>query len=180
MRFAFADILFAAGPVKTTWLTRPAIAAAALAALLAAPAPTRAAATPTFSDPAALVTWLIQHANGNGFKPEDDAANTAVFSPGLRAALRASFARSRQRNEPPCGADGDVIVETQEFGPVTNLRVGSQPTAADRATVAASFDVVGYHRAPKFMAVLLDGTWKVENIVTADGSSLRRVLACGR
>jgi hypothetical protein len=167
------DTHFLRAPLQACMLTL--VAALALAA-----APARAATAPTFSDPVALVTWLIQHSGGHGFQEQDDAASATVFSPGLRAAIRASFARSRQRNEPPCGADGDFILETQEDGPVTNLRVSSQPTASDRATVATSFDIVGYHRSPKFMAVLLDGAWKVENIVSAEGVSLRRSLACGR
>ena len=135
--------------------------------------------TPTFTDPVALVTWLIQH-SGRGFNYSDDGANGAVFSPGLRAALRASFARSRQRNETPCGADGDVILETQEGGPAQNLKLTAKPAAADRTTVAASFDVDGAHRTPQFMTVLLDGVWKVENIVRPDGTSLRRSLDCRR
>jgi len=76
----------------------------------------RAVSTPTFTDPAALVTWLIKSNNGRGFQFVDDAATPPVFSPGLRSALLASLTRSRQRNEPPWGADGDIILDTQEDG----------------------------------------------------------------
>lgn len=76
----------------------------------------RAVSTPTFTDPAALVTWLIKSNNGRGFQFVDDAATAPVFSPGLRSALLASLTRSRQRNEPPWGADGDIILDTQEDG----------------------------------------------------------------
>ena len=136
-------------------------------------------ATPTFADPVALVTWLIGHSSG-GFEAWDDAANANVFSPGLREALRMSFLRSRQQGEPPCGADGNIILDMQENGAAHNLRLSSRPTAPDRVTVAASFDVDGYHRDRRFMTVNLDGVWKLENIVQANGSSLRRSLDCRR
>ena len=156
-------------------------ALAACAVLMLGPAAAAAPSVPapTFNDPTALVTWLITH-SGHGFEARDDAATATVFSPGLRAAIRTSFARSRQRKEPPCGADGDIILDSQEPGTPENLRVSAQTTAPDRQTVAATFDIVGYHRTPKFMTVLLDGTWKVENIISADGLSLRRSLDCRR
>ena len=137
----------------------------------------RGTATPVFTDPIALVTWLIQQ-SGHGTSFSDDAANVAVFSPGLRTALRTSYARSRQRNEPPCGMDGDIILNTQEGGAAQNLRLSTQATAPDRTTVASSFDVDGYHRNQQFMTVNLGGAWKLENIVDAHGVSLRRSLDC--
>lgn len=136
-------------------------------------------AAPAFTDPVALVTWLIRN-SGHGFQADDDATTASVFSPGLRATLRASLARSRQRNEPPCGADGDIILNSQEDGTPQNLRLSTRSTAPDRQTVTVSFDIVGYHRDRRFMTVLLDGTWKVDNIVDADGASLRRSLECRR
>lgn len=139
------------------------------------PAAPRGAA-PTFSDQVALVTWLLQH-SGRDFDFSKDAATPTVFSPGLRSAIRASLARSRQVNEPPCGADGDIVLATQEFGPAENMRISAQQTATDRVTVTTSFDVVGYHRDRRFLTVNMDGIWKVENI-EADGHSLRRLLAC--
>ena len=139
----------------------------------------QAGPAPSFPDPVALVGWLLAH-SGREFRPEDDSATATVFSPGLRAALRASFARSHQRNEPPCGADGDIILETQEGGRPSNVRLAAQRTEPDRVVVAASFDVDGYHRDSKFMTVQLDGVWKLENIVMAEGISLRRSLACQR
>jgi len=136
-------------------------------------------ATPTFTDPMALVTWLIEH-SGRGFDYSNDAATVAVFSPGLRTALRASFARSRQRGEPPCGANDDIILSTQEGGAAQNLRLSAQTTAPDRTTVASSFDVDGYHRDKQFMTVNLGGVWKLENIVEIGEGSLRRSLDCRR
>lgn len=135
------------------------------------------AGTPTFTDPAALVTWLLQHSSRD-FRPEDDNASDNVFSPGLRAALRATYLRSRQRNEPPCGANGDIILDTQEEGAPANLRVSVQPTGSDRVTVATSYDIAGYHRDRRYLTINLGGVWKLENIIEADGSSLRRSLDC--
>ncbi|HEY0205172.1 MAG TPA: hypothetical protein VGC15_13600 [Acetobacteraceae bacterium] len=132
---------------------------------------------PAFSDPTALVAWLLQQSS-SGTNFTDDAKNADVFSPGLRAALRASAARSRREGAPPCGANGDIIRDSQETGRVENLRLSTQAAAPDRATVAASFDVDGYHRDRRFMAVNLDGAWKLENVIEADGSSLRRSLDC--
>jgi hypothetical protein len=154
--------------------------ALALVTLATPAALARDVVAPTFNDPTSLVLWLIQHSAGRGLNVTDVPSTSNVFSPGLRAALTASFQRSRLRNEPPCGADGDIILETQEEGAVSNLRLSAQQTAPDRTIVAASFDVDGYHRAPRFMTVLLDGAWKVENIVSADGVSLRRALDCRR
>ena len=143
------------------------------------PRPAAAAdgSNPTFSDPTALVAWLLQQSS-QGVNFGDDTKNADVFSPGLRAALRASFARSRRDDAPPCGANGDIIRASQEDGRVENLRLSTQATAPDRATVAASFDVDGYHRNRRFMMVSLEGAWRLENIVEADGSSLRRSLDC--
>ena len=138
---------------------------------------TPARTTPTFTDPASLVTWLLQH-SGRDFDPGNDTANAAVFSPGLRAALRATFQRSRERNQPPCGANGDIILATQEAGAPENLRTSVQPTAPDRITVAASYDLLGDHRNRRYLTVNLDGAWKLENIIEADGISLRRSLDC--
>ena len=120
-----------------------------------APAPTARDGTPTFSDPLSLVTWLLQH-SGRDFDYTKDSTTVNVFSPGLRTALRNSFAHSRQVNEPPCGANGDIILASQEIGPVTNLRLSVEHTASDRATVSASFDIMGYHRDRQFMTVILD------------------------
>ncbi len=138
----------------------------------------RAVSTPTFTDPAALVTWLIENNNGRGFQFVDDAATAPVFSPGLRSALLASLTRSRQRNEPPWGADGDIILDTQEDGAARSLLLSKQRTAPDRSTVSASFDVDGARRSRRFMAVNLGGAWRIENIVEADGLSLQRSLEC--
>ena len=91
-------------------------------------------AIPTFTDPTALVTWLIEHSGQRGFNYANDADTANVFSPGLRAA----FARSRKVNEPPCGADGDIILDTQEGGAAQNVRLALHEAAPDRATVAAS------------------------------------------
>lgn len=132
---------------------------------------------PTFAEPLALVAWLIGH-SGRGFVAVDEAANETVFSPGLRAALRASLLRSRQRDEPPCEANGDIILDTQEGGTAQNLRLSVQPTAADRAMVSASYDVDGSHRDRRYFTVNLDGVWKLENIIEANGTSLRRSLDC--
>ncbi len=132
---------------------------------------------PTFTDPTALVAWLLQQSS-QGVNFGDASKNANVFSPGLRGALRASFAQSRREDSPPCGANGDIIRDSQENGRVENLRLSTQATAPDRATVAASFDVDGYHRNRRFMVVNLDGTWKLENIVEADGKSMRRSLEC--
>ena len=137
----------------------------------------QAVAAPTFSDPVALIAWLIGH-SGKGFNAVDDAATGNVFSPGLRQAVRAAMLRSRQRDEPPCGADGDIILDTQEDGETQNVRLSAQPTGPDRVTVAASFDVDGYHRDRRYMTVNLDGAWKLENIIESNGSSLRRSLDC--
>jgi len=132
---------------------------------------------PTFAEPLALVAWLIGH-SGRGFVAVDEVANETVFSPGLRAALRASLLRSRQRNEPPCGANGDIILDTQDGGTAQNLRLSVQPTAADRATVSASYDVDGFHRDRRYFAINLDRVWKLENIIEANVTSLRRSLDC--
>ena len=136
------------------------------------------APAPSFSDPTVLVAWLIKN-SGAGFNVMDETANAAVLTPGLRAALRVSLARSRQRNEPPCGANGDIILGTQEEGAAQNVRLSAEATAPDRQAVSASFDIVGSHRTLKYMTVLLDGAWKVENIIS-EGVSLRRSLDCKR
>lgn len=120
------------------------------------------------------------HNSGHSFNALDDAASTPVFSPGLRAGVRASLARARQTNDPPCGGDGDFILNTQENGVLRNVRLSAQATAADRRAVSASYDVDGYHRERRFMVVLLDGAWKLENIVEPTGASLRRALECRR
>ena len=147
--------------------------------LVAAATTTQAAPAPTFNDPVALVTWLLR-SSGHGFNALDDAASAPVFSPGLRAAVRASLAHARQTNDPPCGGNGDFILDTQENGLVRNVRLSAQSTAADRRAVSASYEVDGYQRKRSFMVVLLDGAWKLENIVEANGRSLRRALGCGR
>ena len=126
--------------------------------------------------------WLIEHAGGRGFDGTDDRANAAVFSPslrtGLRTALRQSLVRGRQQGQPPCGANGDVVLDMQEYGPIQGLRLMTEKTESDRATVRATSEAVGYHRDLTLMAVRLNGAWMAENIVTADGHSLRRSLAC--
>lgn len=127
----------------------------------------------------ALVNWLL-HKSGHGFNALDDAASAPVFSPGLRGAVRASLAHARQTNDPPCRGDGDFILNTQENGLLRNVRLSAQATEADNRAVLASYDVDGYHRERRFMVVLFDGAWKLENIVEANGTSLRRALGCGR
>jgi hypothetical protein len=145
--------------------------------LLAAAGTVRAAPSPSFNDPRELVKWLVEN-SGRGFIATDSAANANVFSPGLRAELQTSLARSHRLNEPPCGADGDIILDSQESGTPQNLQLLVRPTAPDRQTVMASFDIVGYHRNQRFMTVLLEGSWKIENIIDTNGKSLRRLLAC--
>ena len=147
--------------------------------LVAAATSVQAAPAPTFNDPVALVGWLLR-TSGHGFNALDDAADAPVFSPGLRAAVRASLTQARRTNDPPCGGDGDFILDTQENGVVRNVRLNAQATGTDRRAVSASYDVDGYHRERRFMVVLLDGAWKLENIVEANGRSLRRALGCGR
>lgn len=141
----------------------------------------RAAALPIplFANPAELISWLLLH-SGRGFDPGNVPATAPVFSPGLRAALESSYARSRRDDEPPCGAEGDILLSTQEDGAAQNIRLAVQATAPDRATVSASFDADGYHRDRRYMTVLLDGVWKLENILETDGGSLRRALDCRR
>ena len=102
----------------------------------------QAAPAPAFSDPVALVDWLL-HNSGHGFNALDDAASAPVFSPGLRAGVRASLAQARRTNDPPCGGDGDFILNTQENGLLRNVRLSARATAADRRTVSASYDVDG-------------------------------------
>ena len=134
-------------------------------------------AAPTFSDPLTLIAWLLAN-SGNGFEPLNDASTGNVFSPGLRDAVRSSVAHSRAVNEPPCGANGDFILETQEMGRPINTRLAVQTSAVDRAAVSASYDVDGHHRTRRYMVVNLGGAWKLENIQEANGSTLRRSLAC--
>ena len=156
----------------------PSVAVLLLAGSAASAQGSRPVPTPTFTDPVALVTWLVTH--GEAVQYADDRTNGSLFSPGLRTAMRASLEKASRAKEVPCGLDGNVILECQECGPAQHLRVASQATAPDRATVSASFDIVGTPRSPRFMAVLLDGTWKIENIVNAEGGSLRRQLQCLR
>lgn len=136
------------------------------------------AGPPLFVDAGDLVRWLIGHAGGHGFDGTSDRANATVFSPGLRAAIRESLARSRQRGEPPCGANGDLVLDLQEYGEIRDLNLVTEKTDVDRATVRATFESVTYRRDLRFMAVRLDGIWMIENIVTSDGHSLRRSLGC--
>ena len=79
--------------------------------LVTAAATARAAPAPTFVDPVALVDWLL-HTSGHGFDPLGDTGSAPVFSPGLRAAVSASLAHARQTNDPPCGGNGDFILDT--------------------------------------------------------------------
>ena len=138
-----------------------------------------AVATPVFTDPVALITWLIGH-SGRGFNATDDGSAVNVFSPGLRDAIRRSLLRSRQAGDVPCGLDGDILLDTQEEGIVRNLRLSAAPNGPDRVAVAASYEVDGYHRDRRYLTVNLDGAWKLENINESDGSSLRRLLDCRR
>ena len=143
--------------------------------VLVVAAPTQAASVPTFDDPVALVGWLLRNSM-HGFNGLNDAASAPVFSPGLRAAVRTSLARGRQLDGPSCGGDGDFILNTQENGDLSNVRLSAQPTAVDRRTVSASYDVDSYHREQQFMVVMLDVKWKLENIMEPSGKSLRRIL----
>lgn len=133
---------------------------------------------PTFSDPVALVRWLIENST-HGFSIGDDAANANVASPGLRTALRESIRRAGQRGEVGC-LNADPIVGAQDEVTVRNLRLSAQATGPDRVKVTASFDASGTANSAQFLTVNLDGNWKLENIVGAGGFSLRRLLACDR
>ena len=124
------------------------------------------------------MTWLIGHSS-HGFNPLNGAETVNVFSPGLRTAIRDNMQHSRQTDAPPCGADGDIILDTQDAGMVRGPDLTVQTTAPERVTVAGSYEVDEYHRDRRYMTVNLGGSWKLENIIESNNSSLRQSLAYG-
>lgn len=138
---------------------------------------------PTFSDPVALVGWLVEN-SARGFNASDDTQNANVLSPGLRAALRASLQRARQRGEAPCGVDADIIRAVQDDVTLGNLRLAAEPTGPDRVRVTATYDLDGSWRSWQFLTVNLDGGWKVKSegrggrgeLQPAPGAHMRAVI----
>ena len=103
------------------------------------------------------------------------------FSKSLETLLNRAYAKSKKNDEPVI--DFDPVMNTQELPRPKNLAVNVESAAADKTTIAATWDEPDAHMTVRYDFIQEDGAWKIFDMRgDANGKdpwSLRKVAVEG-
>lgn len=156
------------------------VATLALAALAACSPPSATStATTTAASPASGAEAIVrsiydvaQQHIGKEVTPLD----AFHMSDDLKAVLDRAETVAQQREEP--FIDGDLALDCQDCGPVSNLAIGptTGPSPQGHTFVQARFKMYNEDHAIVYDMVQIGGAWRVDNILSA-GFDLRKAAA---
>ena len=125
--------------------------------------------------PQAVVQALLQRhfKEDMGFTPASAARKAEWLTTDLRKHITAGFAKPTPPGDAP-DIDGDPFTNSQD--PPNRFKVEAARVKGARAEVPVRFSGNGNSQRVRFVLRLEQGTWRIDDLAYADGSSLRGLL----
>ncbi len=122
-----------------------------------------------------FVTAIYRNYEGKDAKglPLNSPKIRALISPGLLKLIDADEKDAAKRNEPPT-LDGDPFVDAQDWE-IPSFVIEVADKGPDKAEATVQFTNGGSPASVTLLLIKLNGAWRIDDFVGADGS-LRNVL----